>query len=120
MIINKSKPKGLAPFFYVFIQTFCLIMVEIKSPVTVIEESTPNQPVTNNSKHTTASSTRSAPHTKRRKVSIACHECRIHKTKCDGAQPMCSSCARKKLPENACIYNPDRGRRGIKNQYVPD
>ncbi|KAI8640257.1 fungal-specific transcription factor domain-containing protein [Parasitella parasitica] len=58
------------------------------------------------------------PPTKRRKVSIACHECRTHKTKCDGAQPICGSCQKKKLPEDACAYSPERGRRGVKNQYV--
>lgn len=56
------------------------------------------------------------PPTKRRKVSIACHECRTHKTKCDGAQPICGSCRKKKLPEDACAYSPERGRRGVKNQ----
>ncbi|KAL9553656.1 hypothetical protein MBANPS3_003189 [Mucor bainieri] len=69
----------------------------------------------------TASPPRSSaamPPTKRRKVSIACHECRTHKTKCDGAQPICGSCRKKKLPEDACAYSPERGRRGVKNQYV--
>lgn len=56
------------------------------------------------------------PPTKRRKISIACHECRTHKTKCDGAQPICGSCRKKKLPEDACAYSPERGRRGVKNQ----
>ncbi|CEP11903.1 hypothetical protein [Parasitella parasitica] len=66
-----------------------------------------------------SSNARSAvPPTKRRKVSIACYECRTHKTKCDGAQPICGSCRKKKLPEDACAYSPERGRRGVKNQYV--
>ncbi|KAF1796350.1 fungal-specific transcription factor domain-containing protein [Mucor lusitanicus] len=66
----------------------------------------------------TASPRSTVPPTKRRKVSIACHECRTHKTKCDGAQPICGSCRKKKLPEDACAYSPERGRRGVKNQYV--
>lgn len=64
----------------------------------------------------TASPRSTVPPTKRRKVSIACHECRTHKTKCDGAQPICGSCRKKKLPEDACAYSPERGRRGVKNQ----
>jgi hypothetical protein len=33
---------------------------------------------------------------------------------------MCGFCIKKKLPENGCIYSPERGKRGIKNQYVPE
>ncbi|KAK4511983.1 uncharacterized protein ATC70_003982 [Mucor velutinosus] len=87
----------------------------------------PLQPIAPSSTNTTQASSPSksttSPHsavppTKRRKVSIACHECRTHKTKCDGAQPICGSCRKKKLPEDACAYSPERGRRGVKNQYV--
>lgn len=89
-------------------------------------------PVTSNSTETiTTSSTSSvkspsnqpspsAPPTKRQKVSIACQECRTHKTKCDGARPICGSCRKKKPEETSCSYNPERGKRGIKNQYVKD
>lgn len=55
---------------------------------------------------------------KRQKISLACHECRLRKTKCDGARPICGSCAKKKLSPEACHYEPERGRRGVKSQYV--
>jgi hypothetical protein len=58
------------------------------------------------------------PPTKRQKVSIACQECRTHKTKCDGVRPICGSCRKKKPAETSCSYNPERGKRGIKSQYV--
>ncbi|KAF5369461.1 hypothetical protein D9758_002738 [Tetrapyrgos nigripes] len=37
---------------------------------------------------------------------VACNFCRARKTKCDGAHPTCSSCARRSL---ACEYVNDRG-----------
>ncbi|THV00813.1 hypothetical protein K435DRAFT_854340 [Dendrothele bispora CBS 962.96] len=40
---------------------------------------------------------------------VACNFCRARKTKCDGAHPTCSSCARRSL---ACEYVNDRGRGG--------
>ncbi|OZJ01593.1 hypothetical protein BZG36_05466 [Bifiguratus adelaidae] len=55
---------------------------------------------------------------KRQKVSLACQECRNRKSKCDGVRPICGSCLSKKQPESACVYEPDRGRRSVKNQYV--
>lgn len=79
-----------------------------KSPSPSPSPSASNALATNNN--------RSVPPTKRRKVSIACHECRTHKTKCDGAQPICGSCRKRKLPESACAYSPERGKRGVKNQ----
>lgn len=89
-------------------------------------------PVTSNSTEAVATSSSSAkspstqpspsstqpPPTKRQKVSIACQECRTHKTKCDGVRPICGSCRKKKPEETSCSYNPERGKRGIKNQYV--
>lgn len=55
---------------------------------------------------------------KRQKISLACHECRQRKTKCDGARPICGSCAKENLPPESCHYEPERGKRGIKSQYV--
>lgn len=54
--------------------------------------------------------------TKRQKVSLACQECRSRKTKCDGVRPVCGSCAKKPRLEGSCVYEPERGKRGIKNQ----
>jgi hypothetical protein len=40
---------------------------------------------------------------------VACNFCRARKTKCDGAHPACSSCARRSLP---CNYNHDTSNNG--------
>ncbi|KAH0832112.1 hypothetical protein J3R83DRAFT_13021 [Lanmaoa asiatica] len=40
---------------------------------------------------------------------VACNFCRARKTKCDGAHPACSSCARRSLP---CNYNHDSSNNG--------
>ncbi|KIK99862.1 hypothetical protein PAXRUDRAFT_822313 [Paxillus rubicundulus Ve08.2h10] len=40
---------------------------------------------------------------------VACNFCRARKTKCDGAHPSCSSCARRTLP---CNYNHDPSNNG--------
>ncbi|OAX42841.1 hypothetical protein K503DRAFT_682402 [Rhizopogon vinicolor AM-OR11-026] len=40
---------------------------------------------------------------------VACNFCRARKTKCDGAHPACSSCARRSLP---CNYNHDSSASG--------
>ncbi|KAH8882256.1 hypothetical protein GQ53DRAFT_847654 [Thozetella sp. PMI_491] len=54
---------------------------------------------------------------KRRKIGLACQECRDKKTRCDGGRPVCNACLRKKLGPEQCIYivngqsNPD-------NSYV--
>ncbi|KAL4069944.1 hypothetical protein V8B97DRAFT_1872195 [Scleroderma yunnanense] len=40
---------------------------------------------------------------------VACNFCRARKTKCDGAHPACSSCARRSLP---CDYNHNGGSNG--------
>ncbi|RAH78358.1 hypothetical protein BO86DRAFT_368945 [Aspergillus japonicus CBS 114.51] len=40
---------------------------------------------------------------KRRKVRLACNPCRQTKTRCDGHQPSCSTCASKGVSEH-CVY----------------
>ncbi|KAH7906015.1 hypothetical protein BJ138DRAFT_1016865 [Hygrophoropsis aurantiaca] len=42
---------------------------------------------------------------------VACNFCRARKTKCDGAHPACSSCARRSLP---CNYNHETANGGHK------
>jgi hypothetical protein len=42
--------------------------------------------------------------TKRRKIRLACQECRDKKTRCDGNRPVCNACVRKKLGSDCCIY----------------
>lgn len=46
------------------------------------------------------------PPTKRRKLQIACTQCRDRKTRCDGARPVCSTCDRRGKAA-ACVYEQD-------------
>ncbi|KAH8713429.1 Nitrogen assimilation transcription factor nit-4 [Beauveria bassiana] len=39
--------------------------------------------------------------TKRRKVSVACQECRLKRIKCEGRRPICSNCAKRGV---SCAY----------------
>lgn len=41
---------------------------------------------------------------KRRKIRLACQECRDKKTRCDGNRPICDACVRKRLGPEHCIY----------------
>ncbi|KAH9891993.1 hypothetical protein C8Q73DRAFT_701968 [Cubamyces lactineus] len=60
----------------------------------------PNQPLTAQGKP-------------RARVIVACNQCRVRKTRCDGAKPVCFHC-RKRPPENgeSCSYDVQAGRRG--------
>lgn len=44
--------------------------------------------------------------TKRRKVQVACLQCRDRKTRCDGVQPVCGTCERRGKA-GACSYDRD-------------
>jgi hypothetical protein len=44
--------------------------------------------------------------TKRRKLQLACTQCRDRKTRCDGTRPVCSTCNRRGKAA-ACIYEQD-------------
>ncbi|EXJ92311.1 hypothetical protein A1O3_00861 [Capronia epimyces CBS 606.96] len=46
---------------------------------------------------------------KRRKVTIACEQCRERKRKCDGVRPLCGSCARRQ-PPSKCVWSQERWR----------
>ncbi|KAI7849795.1 fungal-specific transcription factor domain-containing protein [Circinella umbellata] len=72
----------------------------------------------NNNNSSNSSNNKNARPTKRQKVSLACQECRDRKIKCDGERPICGPCIKKKRPEGSCVYEPERGRRGVKSQYV--
>ncbi|KAI0643016.1 hypothetical protein C8Q79DRAFT_201865 [Trametes meyenii] len=49
----------------------------------------------------------------RARVYVACNQCRVRKTRCDGAKPVCFHC-RKRPPEDGeqCNYEPQPKRRG--------
>ncbi|KAL2828506.1 fungal-specific transcription factor domain-containing protein [Aspergillus cavernicola] len=52
---------------------------------------------------------------KRQRVSRACDSCRSKKDKCDGAQPICSTCASLSRP---CTYRANPKKRGLPTGYI--
>ncbi|KAL5002664.1 quinic acid utilization activator [Aspergillus recurvatus] len=52
---------------------------------------------------------------KRQRVSRACDSCRSKKDKCDGAQPICSTCASLSRP---CTYRASPKKRGLPTGYI--
>ena len=56
-----------------------------------------------------------ASHPKRQRVSRACDSCRSKKDKCDGIQPVCSTCAALCRP---CTYKANPKKRGLPTGYI--
>lgn len=56
-----------------------------------------------------------AAHPKRQRVSRACDSCRSKKDKCDGIQPVCSTCAALCRP---CTYKANPKKRGLPTGYI--
>ncbi|KAJ6145033.1 hypothetical protein N7470_008928 [Penicillium chermesinum] len=52
---------------------------------------------------------------KRQRVSRACDSCRSKKDKCDGVQPVCSTCAQLSRP---CTYKANPKKRGLPTGYI--
>jgi hypothetical protein len=52
---------------------------------------------------------------KRRRIAIACNECRDRKRKCDGVKPVCGSCAKR--PSQECVWEEGRSAKGWSNRY---
>ncbi|KAE8351014.1 fungal-specific transcription factor domain-containing protein [Aspergillus coremiiformis] len=52
---------------------------------------------------------------KRQRVSRACDSCRLKKDKCDGVQPVCSTCASLSRP---CTYKVNPKKRGLPTGYI--
>ncbi|KAF2133533.1 hypothetical protein P153DRAFT_332420 [Dothidotthia symphoricarpi CBS 119687] len=52
---------------------------------------------------------------KRTRVSRACDQCRVAREKCDGVQPMCSSCS---MSSRGCTYTANPKKRGIQPGYI--
>ncbi|KAH8425056.1 Zn(II)2Cys6 transcription factor domain-containing protein [Aspergillus melleus] len=42
--------------------------------------------------------------TKRRKIAVACDECRTRKVRCDGIQPVCGPCVKRSDQGVQCVY----------------
>ncbi|EAW07687.1 putative C6 transcription factor QutA [Aspergillus clavatus NRRL 1] len=57
----------------------------------------------------------STAQTKRQRVSRACDSCRSKKDKCDGVQPVCSTCASLCRP---CTYKTNPKKRGLPTGYI--
>lgn len=56
-----------------------------------------------------------ADQSKRQRVTRACDSCRSKKDKCDGAQPVCSTCASLCRP---CTYKANPKKRGLPTGYI--
>ncbi|KAF7590056.1 hypothetical protein BBP40_003309 [Aspergillus hancockii] len=56
-----------------------------------------------------------ASNPKRQRVSRACDSCRSKKDKCDGVQPICSTCASLSRP---CTYKANPKKRGLPTGYI--
>ena len=52
---------------------------------------------------------------KRRRVALACEGCRQRKTRCDGVQPICGICLKRKIP---CVYGKKYTRAHVSVEYV--
>ncbi|KAL4867516.1 fungal-specific transcription factor domain-containing protein [Aspergillus spectabilis] len=53
---------------------------------------------------------------KRRRIALACDECRERNRKCDGVKPVCGTCAKR--PSSNCVWDEDRNTKGWSNSYV--
>ncbi|KAE8379700.1 fungal-specific transcription factor domain-containing protein [Aspergillus bertholletiae] len=58
----------------------------------------------------------SAGDRKRRRIAIACDECRDRKRKCDGVKPVCGACAKRRSPQ--CVWDEGRNAKGWNHSYV--
>ncbi|CAI6088610.1 unnamed protein product [Clonostachys chloroleuca] len=55
---------------------------------------------------------------RRRKVTLACEPCRERKARCDGVKPLCSTCRRRALGIEQCIYKVDNARTACIDDYT--
>ncbi|KAK5682727.1 hypothetical protein LTS10_005857 [Elasticomyces elasticus] len=53
---------------------------------------------------------------KRRRITLACDECRERKRKCDGVRPVCGACIRRSSP--SCVWHTERNSKGWTDSYV--
>jgi hypothetical protein len=71
-------------------------------------------PSTGQAKRRSAAQPENQP-VKRTRVSRACDQCRVAREKCDGAQPVCSTCIDTK---RRCSYTANPKKRGIQPGYI--
>ncbi|KAI9932323.1 hypothetical protein MW887_009835 [Aspergillus wentii] len=55
---------------------------------------------------------------KRRKISVACDECRARKVRCDGVQPVCGPCAKRADPTVQCAYTGEPEKKRAMRNYI--
>ncbi|KAI1047479.1 hypothetical protein LB505_009938 [Fusarium chuoi] len=58
------------------------------------------------------------PRQRRRKVTLACEPCRERKARCDGVKPLCSTCRRRQLGIEQCIYQVGNARTACSDDYT--
>ncbi|KAK2599993.1 hypothetical protein QQS21_005295 [Conoideocrella luteorostrata] len=55
---------------------------------------------------------------RRRKISLACEPCRERKSRCDGVKPICSTCQRRLLGLERCVYKLENARTASTDEYI--
>ncbi|KAL4757724.1 transcription factor domain-containing protein [Aspergillus foveolatus] len=55
---------------------------------------------------------------KRRKIAVACDECRARKVRCDGVQPVCGPCARRADRGSQCKYTSEPEKKRAAQDYI--
>ena len=55
---------------------------------------------------------------KRARIPLACEECRARKVRCDGTQPVCGACWRRRKTSPNCTYQSDKPRDNLSTEYV--
>ncbi|KAM5356963.1 hypothetical protein ACJ41O_003609 [Fusarium nematophilum] len=58
------------------------------------------------------------PRQRRRKVTLACEPCRERKARCDGVKPLCSTCRRRSLTIEHCVYKVGNARTACSDDYT--
>ncbi|KAK2032630.1 fungal-specific transcription factor domain-containing protein [Colletotrichum zoysiae] len=55
---------------------------------------------------------------RRRKIALACEPCRERKARCDGGKPICSTCRRRSLDLEQCVYKAGNARTACSDDYT--
>ncbi|KND86222.1 hypothetical protein TOPH_09150 [Tolypocladium ophioglossoides CBS 100239] len=55
---------------------------------------------------------------RQRKIPLACEPCRDRKSRCDGGKPICSTCHRRALGLERCVYKLDNARTSSTDEYT--
>ncbi|KAJ6031000.1 hypothetical protein N7540_001732, partial [Penicillium herquei] len=53
---------------------------------------------------------------KRRKIAVACDDCRVKKVRCDGIQPVCGPCSKR--PSSICVYTGELEKKRATQSYI--